>query len=83
MSRRLKVRDTDIQHEGMFAVMRHTRELTSARFVVLHKTEEAARDAASDMAARHVALNGPSQEFCFYIVKIVGRIGIIDGKLHS
>lgn len=75
--------DTAIQPVGMWAVMRHTSAMRNARFHMLHYTQDAAQREAERMVALVIEERGTSQEFAYYVVKIVGRAGLIDGRLLS
>jgi hypothetical protein len=68
---------------GSFAVMRHTTRQTQCKFSSLHETRASAFGEAERLAAGCVEQYGGEGEFCFYVVEIVGRVGIIDGRLQT
>ena len=67
----------------MFAVMRHRDKLTTAKFASLHPTIDAAVDEAKRLTQLTIAEHGFEDAFCYYVVQIVGRVGIINGALQS
>jgi hypothetical protein len=69
------------QPVGMFAVMRHPSQgLTSARFVCVHESEDTAMQEARRFAGESVEKYGVRKAVCYYVVKIVNRVGILGGK---
>ena len=75
--------DTAIQPVGMWAVFRHTRGMRAARFVMLHYTPDAAKREAERLASITIQEHGTEAPIAYYVVKIVGRAGLIDGRLIS
>ena len=69
---------------GMFAVMRHRQGMKNAKFSVARPTLESAVDEAKRLSQVVIAEQGADvRPFCFYVVEIVGRVGIINGALQS
>ena len=66
---------------GKFGVARHT--TGSAKFKVVRETLADSYEEARRLAVEKIAAGGPELPVCFYIVQIVGRVGIIDGKLEG
>ena len=71
------------QPVGMFAVVRHRQNVKHAKFSALHDTFNSALIEAQRLTGERIATEGADPPFCFYVVQIVGRVGIIDGVLHS
>ena len=71
------------QPVGMFAVMRHRQNMKHAKFSALHETFDSALAEAQRLTGERIATEGAEPPFCFYVVQLVGRVGIIDGVLHS
>lgn len=79
---RAKVDDAGIQPIGKFALFRHRKGERQAKFVCLHETSESAMGEAERLTAEYIAGN-PAIAIVFYAVEIVGRVGLIDGRLKS
>ena len=62
-----------------FAVFKRNHDGSSARFNVLHDTEEKALEVAREHAAHQAA--GGCLDFTFYVIEIKHRVGIERGKL--
>lgn len=73
--------DTAVQPLGMYAVFRHERAIKNARFSSLHETQESAYQEAQRLTAKEIGEAGADKEFCFYVVQLVGRVGLVGGKL--
>lgn len=78
--RRVRLSDYGVQPVGMFAVMRHTGN--QARFTALHAKRQTALEEANRLAAESVEKYG-AVPTCYYIIQIVGRVGIIDGRIEA
>ena len=68
---------------GQFAVFRHLLSNKAARFVVLRETQAEAMAECERLAAQVIATHGTSEQVCYYAVEVVGRAGIINGRLTS
>ena len=75
--------DTAIQPVGMWAVFRHASAMKAAKFKSLHYTPDSAQREAERLAAVSIEEHGVSDGLVYYVVKIVGRAGIVDGRLIS
>lgn len=80
---RAKISATTPAPMGMFAVMRHREDLKACRFLCLHETHESAMNEAKRLTAETIGRSGAELPFCFYVVEIVGRCGIINGALQA
>lgn len=77
------VRDVPVVDPGVFAVMRHSRSRPkNMHFSTWQESEEAAIKEAQRLATEVIAEYGMS-DTCFYVMKVVRRVGIIGGKLSS
>ena len=68
---------------GQFAVFRHLLSNKAARFVVLRETQAEAVAECERLATQVIAQHGVAEPVCYYAIKIVGRAGVIDGRLLS
>ena len=66
---------------GTHAVMRHSRTSPKKmKFTCWRESRAAALDEAQRLAAK-LAGESAGQDVCFYVLQVVDRVGIIDGKL--
>ncbi len=71
---------TEVHPVGRFAVMRHSSKSKSMHCSALHVTRDSAVTEAQRLTTEDVTEHGPG-DTCYYVVEIVSRVGIIDGKL--
>lgn len=82
VKRGVGIAEPGVQPIGMFAVMKHTQGMKSARFVCLHKNIDSATKESRRLAAVSFETVGAAP-FCYYVVQIVSRVGFIDGKFEG
>jgi formylmethanofuran:tetrahydromethanopterin formyltransferase len=69
---------------GQFAVMRHRQGMKNANFCALHDSHDSAMNEAKRLTADTIARTvGEITPFRFYVVEIVGHVGIINGALQA
>lgn len=83
MSKRPKERRNiaeEVRPVGKYAVMRHRSGTKTMHASCTHDSKASAVGEAQRLAAESVAKYGPD-DVCYYVVMIVSRVGIIDGKI--
>ena len=79
---RKTVRDTDVQHVGMFAVFRHSRKLSRAHFCALHNDYASASGEAVRLMAEQ-AKDQPDWQHIYYVVEIAAMFQMGPEGLKS
>lgn len=67
---------------GAFAVMRHQAASKTMKFKMLHPTRAAAEEEARRLFVKQVEEGAPTSG-SFYVLEVVGRVGIFGGKLEG
>lgn len=68
---------------GTFAVMRHHENVNSMRLAMLHPTRKSAEEEAQRLFVEKLADSGGTHQAAFYVVEIVGRVGMFDGRIEG
>lgn len=74
--------DTHPHPVGAFAVMRHHANSKTMKFRMLHPTRAEAEDEARRLFVKQVE-DGAPESGGFYVLEVVGRVGIFGGKLEG
>lgn len=80
---RARIGDVAVQPVGRFAIFRHKSGAGSAKFACFHDSLESADEESRRLTAEMIARDGVNANETYYIVKIVGRVGIINGRLKA